>query len=86
MAVAKAYEILKTPENYEDFLRNGLPDSRQAATIIFALPNFFSNEKYSVWIILVYGVSFLIILPSILGIWWYRSIKFDNNQVRIYTY
>ncbi|ELW50083.1 Translocation protein SEC63 like protein [Tupaia chinensis] len=42
-------------------------------------------------VLLVYGLAFMVILPVVVGSWWYRSIRYSGDQIlirttQIYTY
>ncbi|CAG5121065.1 unnamed protein product, partial [Candidula unifasciata] len=36
-------------------------------------------------VLAIYGLVFMVILPVVVGIWWYRSIKFSGDQVLLDT-
>ncbi|KAF7254062.1 hypothetical protein EYD10_00684 [Varanus komodoensis] len=47
--------------------------------------------EYPTMVLLVYGLAFMVILPVVVGSWWYRSIRYSGDQIlirttQIYTY
>ncbi|KAK1338141.1 hypothetical protein QTO34_001251 [Cnephaeus nilssonii] len=49
------------------------------------------NGGCGCWVLLVYGLAFMVILPVVVGSWWYRSIRYSGDQIlirttQIYTY
>ncbi|RXM33472.1 Translocation protein SEC63-like [Acipenser ruthenus] len=36
-------------------------------------------------VLLVYGLAFMVILPVVVGTWWYRSIRYSGDQILINT-
>uniref|UniRef100_A0A8C3KTK5 SEC63 homolog, protein translocation regulator n=1 Tax=Chrysolophus pictus TaxID=9089 RepID=A0A8C3KTK5_CHRPC len=56
-----------------------------------ALPAWIVDQKNSILVLLVYGLAFMVILPVVVGSWWYRSIRYSGDQIlirttQIYTY
>lgn len=50
-----------------------------------ALPKWIVEGKNSYLVLGVYVLIFMIILPIIVGSWWYRSIKYTGDQVLLTT-
>ena len=81
IAISKAYKTLTDPNLLKKFYDTGDPNGIQTVIFNIALPSILSDDKYSTWILLIYGFCFLILLPTGVVIWWYKSIKYGNNQV-----
>lgn len=81
MAISKAYKTLTNPEMLRTFYETGDPNGKKSVEFSIALPTWLSNEDYSTLILLIYGCTFLILLPTTVGIWWHRSMKFNNTKV-----
>ena len=50
-----------------------------------ALPAWLVEEKNSFYVLGVYGLLFGIMLPAMVGSWWYRSIQYTGDSVLIKT-
>lgn len=50
-----------------------------------ALPSWIVEKENSLWVLGLYGLVFMIALPTVVAIWWYRSSKFSNDQVLLDT-
>ena len=48
-----------------------------------ALPSWIVEKENSLWVLGLYGLVFMIALPTVVAIWWYRSSKFSNDQVNV---
>ncbi|KAL3881682.1 hypothetical protein ACJMK2_028087 [Sinanodonta woodiana] len=85
MRIAKAYAALTDEETKKNWEEYGNPDGPGVTKFGIALPKWIIEEGNSVWVLAVYGVIFMVILPVVVGIWWYRSIKFSKDQVLLDT-
>merc|ERR1712062_878 len=81
MRIAKAYAALTDEESRKNWEEHGNPDGPEALRIGIALPKWIVERENSVWVLALYGIVFMIILPVVVGIWWYRSIKFSGDKV-----
>ncbi|KAJ7401843.1 Translocation protein SEC63 like protein [Pitangus sulphuratus] len=75
-------------KNWEEY---GNPDGPQATSFGIALPAWIVDQKNSILVLFVYGLAFMVILPVVVGSWWYRSIRYSGDQIlirttQIYTY
>ena len=50
-----------------------------------ALPAWIVEKENSIWVLGLYTLVFMIGLPTVVAIWWYRSSKFSADQVLIDT-
>ncbi|XP_065056984.1 translocation protein SEC63 homolog [Rhopilema esculentum] len=85
MRIAKAYEALTDEEARKNWEEYGNPDGPQATTFGIALPSWIVDKKNSMWVLAVYGLAFMVILPVAVGTWWYRSIKYSSDEVLMDT-
>lgn len=46
-----------------------------------ALPSWIVEKENSVLVLGVYGLIFMVALPTIVGMWWYKSIRYTGDQV-----
>ncbi|XP_007423415.1 translocation protein SEC63 homolog [Python bivittatus] len=91
MNIAKAYAALTDEESRKNWEEYGSPDGPQATSFGIALPAWIVDQKNSILVLLVYGLAFMVILPVVVGSWWYRSIRYSGDQIlirttQIYTY
>ena len=84
ITVSKAYKTLTDPDLLKKFYDTGNPNGRQTIIFNIALPSVLSDDKYSIWILLIYGFCFLILFPTGVLFWWYRSFKYGNTQVFLF--
>ncbi|KAL0967128.1 hypothetical protein UPYG_G00248130 [Umbra pygmaea] len=77
MRIAKAHSALTNDESRENWETYGNPDGPRA------LCSFSSLSRPSV--LLVYALAFMVILPVVVGTWWYRSIRYSGDQILINT-
>lgn len=46
-----------------------------------ALPSWIVEKENSVWVLGLYALVFMVALPTIVGMWWYKSIRYTGDQV-----
>jgi translocation protein SEC63 len=85
MKIAKAYEALTDEVSRENWIKYGNPDGPQAATFGIALPSWVVEKQNSIWVLGLYMLVFIVILPIAVGTWWYRSIKYTTANLLIQT-
>lgn len=85
MRIAKAYAALTDEESRKNWEEFGNPDGPEATRFGIALPKWIVERENSMWVLAAYGLVFMIILPVVVGVWWYRSIKFSSDQVLLDT-
>ncbi|XP_041107217.1 translocation protein SEC63 homolog [Polyodon spathula] len=85
MRIAKAYAALTNEESRNNWQMYGNPDGPQATSFGIALPAWIVDQKNSMLVLLVYGLAFMVILPVVVGTWWYRSIRYSGDQILINT-
>uniref|UniRef100_A0A5S6QE66 J domain-containing protein n=1 Tax=Trichuris muris TaxID=70415 RepID=A0A5S6QE66_TRIMR len=85
VAISKAYQALtdeETRRNYEEY---GNPDGPGALRFGIALPSWLISKEYAFWVIGLYVLVFMVILPVVVGTWWFRSIKYNPDSVLLDT-
>ncbi|KRZ10243.1 Translocation protein SEC63 -like protein [Trichinella zimbabwensis] len=85
VAIAKAYQALTdedTRRNYEEY---GNPDGPGALRFGIALPSWLISKEYAIWVLGIYALLFMIVLPVVVGSWWFRSIKYSADCVLLDT-
>ncbi|CAE1323240.1 SEC63 [Acanthosepion pharaonis] len=85
MLIAKAHAALTDEESRKNWEVYGNPDGPGFIRFGIALPKWIVERENSMWVLAVYGLVFMILLPIVVGIWWYRSIKFSADQVLLDT-
>ncbi|XP_053700031.1 translocation protein SEC63 homolog [Synchiropus splendidus] len=85
MMIAKAYAALTNEQSRQNWELYGNPDGPGATSFGIALPAWIVDQKNSMLVLLVYGFAFMVILPVVVGTWWYRSIKYSGDQILINT-
>ncbi|XP_078398635.1 translocation protein SEC63 homolog [Cetorhinus maximus] len=85
MRIAKAYAALTDEESRKNWEEYGNPDGPQATTFGIALPSWIVDQKNSMLVLAVYGFAFMVILPVVVGTWWYRSVRYSGDQILIHT-
>ncbi|KAI5307010.1 secretory subunit [Ascosphaera pollenicola] len=79
--LTKAYKALTDEEVRNNYLQYGHPDGKQSFSIGIALPKFIVTEGNGKYVLLVYGVLLGVLLPYIVGKWWYGSQKYTKEKV-----
>ena len=83
--LTKAYKALTDEEIRNNFIQYGHPDGKQSFSIGIALPKFIVTEGNGKYVLLVYGMLLGVLLPYIVGKWWYGSQRFTKEKVLIAT-
>lgn len=81
--VIKAYKALTDEEVRNNFQMYGNPDGKQSTSFGIALPQFLVSESNGKYILLVYGALLGVLLPYLVGKWWYGSQKMTKEKVLI---
>lgn len=72
----------KQKKNWEKY---GNPDGPGAMSFGIALPSWIVEKENSVWVLGLYALVFMIALPTVVGMWWYKSIRYTGDQVLLAT-
>lgn len=81
--LTKAYKSLTDEEIRNNYLQYGHPDGKQSFSIGIALPKLIVTEGYGKYVLLVYGGLLGVLLPYIVGKWWYGSQRYTKERVLV---
>ena len=81
--VSKAYKALTDEEVRNNYQLYGHPDGKQSFSIGIALPKFIVTEGNGKYVLLVYGVLLGVLLPYVVGKWWYGTQKLTREKVLV---
>ncbi|XP_073951178.1 translocation protein Sec63 [Choristoneura fumiferana] len=85
MKLTKAYQALTDDEARRNWEKYGNPDGPGAMSFGIALPSWIVEKENSVWVLGLYALVFMVALPTVVGTWWYRSIRYSGEQVLLDT-
>ncbi|XP_075164182.1 translocation protein Sec63 [Haematobia irritans] len=85
MMLSKAYQALTDEVAKGNYEKYGNPDGPGAMSFGIALPSWIVEKENSVWVLGLYGLIFMVALPSVVGMWWYRSIRYSGDKVLLDT-
>lgn len=63
----------------------GNPDGPGVMSFGIALPSWIVEKKNSVWVLGLYAMVFMVALPTVVGMWWYKSIRYTGDQILLAT-
>lgn len=81
--LTKAYKALTDEETRNNYIQYGHPDGKQSFSIGIALPQLIVSEGNGKYVLLVYGGLLGILLPYIVGKWWYGSQRYTKERVLV---
>ncbi|KAJ9218301.1 hypothetical protein DTO166G4_167 [Paecilomyces variotii] len=81
--LTKAYKALTDEEIRNNYLQYGHPDGKQSFSIGIALPKFIVTEGNGKYVLLAYGGLLGVLLPYIVGKWWYGSQRYTKEKVLV---
>ena len=79
--VTKAFKTLTDEEIRNNYIQYGHPDGKQSFSIGIALPKFIVTDGNGKYVILVYGLLLGVLLPYVVGKWWYGTQKLTKEKV-----
>ncbi|KAL1131935.1 hypothetical protein AAG570_011546 [Ranatra chinensis] len=85
LMLTKAYQALTDEESRRNWEKYGNPDGPGAMSFGIALPSWIVEKENSVWVLGLYALVFMVALPTAVGMWWYRSIRYSGDQVLLDT-
>ncbi|XP_043273774.1 translocation protein SEC63 homolog isoform X2 [Venturia canescens] len=85
MILTKAYKALTDDEARKNWEKYGNPDGPGVMSFGIALPSWIVEKENSVWVLGLYALVFMVALPTVVGMWWYRSIRYTGDQVLLAT-
>jgi translocation protein SEC63 len=81
--LTKAYKALTDEEIRNNYIQYGHPDGKQSFSMGIALPKFIVAEGSGKYVLLVYGALLGVLLPYIVGRWWYGSQRYTKEKVLV---
>ena len=81
--MGKAYKALTDEEVRNNFIQYGHPDGKQSFSIGIALPKFIITDGNGKYVLLVYGLLLGVLLPYVVGKWWYGTQRMTRDKVLI---
>ncbi|KAL2038582.1 hypothetical protein N7G274_008630 [Stereocaulon virgatum] len=79
--VTKAFKTLTDEEIRNNYIQYGHPDGKQSFSIGIALPKFIVTDGNGKYVLLVYGLLLGVLLPYIVGKWWYGTQRITKENV-----
>ncbi len=81
MEVSKAFKALTDEEIRNNYIQYGHPDGKQSFSIGIALPKFMVTDGNGKYVLLVYGLLLGVLLPYVVGKWWYGTQRMTKDNV-----
>ena len=81
--LTKAYKALTDEEVRNNYVQYGHPDGKQSFSIGIALPKLIVTEGNGKYVLALYGGLLGILLPYIVGKWWYGSQRYTKERVLV---
>ena len=81
--ISKAYKALTDEEIRNNYIQYGHPDGKQSFSIGIALPKFIITDGNGKYVLLVYGLLLGVLLPYIVGRWWYGTQRMTREKVLV---
>eukprot|EP00904_Undaria_pinnatifida_P013204 jgi/Undpi1/9013/HiC_scaffold_26.g11474.m1 len=86
MKIAKAYEALTDVKAMENWRKFGNPDGKQPMEVSIALPTFLLEKEHHNTILIIYLIAMVVVIPSIVAMWYARSKKYGEKNVMYDSY
>ncbi|MCJ1379486.1 secretory subunit [Xylographa soralifera] len=81
--ISKAYKALTDEEIRNNYVQYGHPDGKQSFSIGIALPKFIITDGNGKYVLLVYGLLLGVLLPYVVGKWWYGTQRMTKERVLV---
>ena len=81
--VVKAFKALTDEEIRDNYLKYGHPDGKQSFSIGIALPKWIVTEGAGKYVLLIYALALGVLLPYMVGKWWYGTQRLTKEKVLI---
>ncbi|KAK3692433.1 translocation protein sec63 [Podospora appendiculata] len=79
--ISKAYQALTDEEVRNNYIQFGNPDGKQGYSINIALPKIIVSDGNGKYVVLIYSVLFGVLLPYLVGSWWYGTLRRSKEGV-----
>lgn len=81
--LTKAYKALTDEDIRNNYQQYGHPDGKQSFSIGIALPKFIISDGNGKYVVLVYAALLGVLLPYLVGSWWYGTQAMSKEKVLI---
>lgn len=81
--ITKAFKTLTDEDIRNNYLQYGHPDGKQSFSIGIALPQFIITEGNGKYVLLLYGALLGVLLPYLVGRWWYGTQRVTREKVLV---
>ena len=81
--ISKAYKALTDDEVRNNYIQYGHPDGKQSFSIGIALPKFIITDGNGKYVLMVYGLLLGVLVPYVVGKWWYGTQKMTRENVLV---
>lgn len=81
--ISKAYKALTDDEIRNNYIQYGHPDGKQSYSIGIALPKFIITDGNGKYVLLIYGLLLGVLLPYVVGKWWYGTQRMTKDNVLV---
>ncbi len=79
--IAKAYEVLTNEETAENWRKYGNPDGYHGTSVTIGLPSWLTDKDNELAILVAYFMVLIIVIPTVVGLWWRNSSKFLEDGI-----
>lgn len=79
--ISKAYQALTDEEVRNNYIQYGHPDGKQSFSIGIALPTWIIADGNGKYVIFLYTALLGVLLPYLVGSWWYGSRRMSKEGV-----
>ncbi|KAG9257108.1 Sec63 Brl domain-containing protein [Emericellopsis atlantica] len=79
--LTKAYQALTDEEVRNNYIQYGHPDGKQSYSIGVALPTWIISDGNGKYVVLVYAMLLGVLLPYLVGTWWYGTLRKSKEGV-----
>ncbi|KAI0528049.1 Sec63 Brl domain-containing protein [Xylaria bambusicola] len=81
--MSKAYQALTDEDIRNNWIQYGHPDGKQGFSIGIALPKFIVSDGNGKYVVLVYAMLLGVLLPYLVGSWWYGTQRLTKEGVLV---
>ncbi|KAB8556631.1 hypothetical protein FH972_025666 [Carpinus fangiana] len=81
--ITKAFKALTDEEIRNNYIQYGHPDGKQGFSIGIALPQFIVTEGNGKYVLLVYAALLGVLLPYLVGKWWYGTQRVTREGILV---
>lgn len=79
--LTKAYQALTDEDVRNNYIQYGHPDGKQSFSMGIALPQFMVSDGNGKYIVLLYTMLLGVLLPWLVGSWWYGTKRMSKEGV-----